>query len=372
MGFEFEKIDKMKFVKGDKVKFLNNVGGGVVVKVISKEMVEVRTDDDFEYPVMIDELIGIDEEVVNRAYGFTTEADKRREHENMFTNSGAPEEEEDDVFEEEEEDIFENPTDDINLFFAFVPTEERLKNANFMNYLVNDSNFFVMYNVYNTSSEAFWNKHGIIEPNSKEHLETFDRSKINELRNFKFQFLFFKNGKHDIKAAIDKDIKVNPKNFFLEKKFTGNDFFYEDSMVLPILTEDAMKEAIERLAARDLEEVKKLKAQNEKNRKSNKFRKNIQPVHKEKVVDLHIHELIDDESGLSRNEILEIQMERFRSELDDAVKKRIGRIVFIHGVGNGRLKMEVLKELKKPRYKKLSFQDASFKEYGYGATMVMV
>jgi dsDNA-specific endonuclease/ATPase MutS2 len=44
-------------------------------------------------------------------------------------------------------------------------------------------------------------------------------------------------------------------------------------------------------------------------------------------------------------------------------------VVFIHGVGNGTLKLEIRRELEK-KDKILTFQDASFKEYGYGATMV--
>jgi dsDNA-specific endonuclease/ATPase MutS2 len=89
-------------------------------------------------------------------------------------------------------------------------------------------------------------------------------------------------------------------------------------------------------------------------------------------VDLHIHELIENEEGLSRKDILDIQMKRFKDELEDAIKKKLGKIIFIHGVGNGRLKLEIWNELKKPKFKKLSYQDASFKEYGYGATLVII
>ena len=47
------------------------------------------------------------------------------------------------------------------------------------------------------------------------------------------------------------------------------------------------------------------------------------------------------------------------------------KIVFIHGVGQGVLKQEVLKLLK-TKYAKYYTQDASFREYGYGATMVIL
>ena len=363
-------LKKMRFVKGEKVKFLNNVGGGVVTKVIDKNMVEVRTYDGFEYPVMNSELISIDEDIVNREYGFTTENDKLKEQEKLNNSTDDSEDELDEV--EYEEEVYENETDDINLFFAFVPTETVIEKADFMTYLVNDSNYYVMFNIYSDSVGEFWNKHAIMEPNSKELLDTFANTKINELEKFSFQFLFFKNGKHDKKAAIQKDLKINVKNFFSNKKFIANDFFYEDSMILPLLTEDGMRDAMENLVKKDIEEALRIKLKSQNQEKALGFAKKIHPQNKENVIDLHIHELIDDERGFSRNELLDLQMKKFISELDSAIKKRIGRIVFIHGVGNGRLKMEIVKALAKPKYKKLNYQDASFKEYGYGATMIII
>lgn len=54
-----------------------------------------------------------------------------------------------------------------------------------------------------------------------------------------------------------------------------------------------------------------------------------------------------------------------------AIQSGVKRIVFIHGVGQGVLKQEVTKLLK-TKFSKYYFQDASFKEYGYGATMVIL
>ncbi|MCK4923138.1 MAG: Smr/MutS family protein, partial [Bacteroidales bacterium] len=88
-------------------------------------------------------------------------------------------------------------------------------------------------------------------------------------------------------------------------------------------------------------------------------------------VDLHIHHIVDDYNKLSNAEIVDIQMARFKTSLDTAIIHKTRRIVFIHGVGNGKLKFEIRKSLDKD-YADLKYQDASFKEYGYGATMVMI
>lgn len=90
-----------------------------------------------------------------------------------------------------------------------------------------------------------------------------------------------------------------------------------------------------------------------------------------KEVDLHILELVESATGLSNKEMLDLQMERFRSEMETAISNGTCRIVFIHGVGQGTLKNELRRELES-RYRKYDMQDASFREYGYGATMVIL
>ena len=47
------------------------------------------------------------------------------------------------------------------------------------------------------------------------------------------------------------------------------------------------------------------------------------------------------------------------------------RIVFIHGKGEGVLRKAVLDELKR-KYPRCKWQDASFQEYGFGATQVII
>ena len=42
---------------GDKVRFLNSVGGGIVKKFINKDIVSVEEEDGFETPVLIKECV---------------------------------------------------------------------------------------------------------------------------------------------------------------------------------------------------------------------------------------------------------------------------------------------------------------------------
>ena len=89
------------------------------------------------------------------------------------------------------------------------------------------------------------------------------------------------------------------------------------------------------------------------------------------VVDLHIHELVDTTAGLDSASMLAIQMDKFR-EVMKANQKNLGhKVVFIHGKGEGVLRKAILDELRR-RYPRCAVQDASFQEYGFGATQVTI
>ena len=88
-------------------------------------------------------------------------------------------------------------------------------------------------------------------------------------------------------------------------------------------------------------------------------------------MDLHIGELTDTLTGMEPKDMLEMQLGEVRKTMN-AHSKRIGqKIVFIHGKGEGVLRKAVLELLKK-EYPKAELQDASFREYGFGATLVTI
>lgn len=86
-------------------------------------------------------------------------------------------------------------------------------------------------------------------------------------------------------------------------------------------------------------------------------------------VDLHIHELLDDHRHMTNWEVVQYQLRVCEQKLYEAMRKKIGRVILIHGVGEGVLKEEVRALLRK-KYPELEHDDASFKKYGRGATEV--
>ena len=112
---------------------------------------------------------------------------------------------------------------------------------------------------------------------------------------------------------------------------------------------------------RDKEEPKKRSFVKEKRSKKDEF---------VLEVDLHIEKLVKSKNGMSNYDILTIQMETAKRQLDFAIKNRMPKVVFIHGVGEGVLKAEL--DFMFGRYDGISFQDANYQKYGLGATEVYI
>ena len=86
-------------------------------------------------------------------------------------------------------------------------------------------------------------------------------------------------------------------------------------------------------------------------------------------VDLHINQLVNSTRGMDNFDMLNLQLDTAKRKLEYAISKRIPKIVFIHGVGEGVLKSELVRLFQKYPVR---FYDASYKKYGLGATEVVV
>ncbi|MEP3836149.1 MAG: Smr/MutS family protein [Algibacter sp.] len=87
-------------------------------------------------------------------------------------------------------------------------------------------------------------------------------------------------------------------------------------------------------------------------------------------VDLHIHQLVKSYRGMSNHDMLTLQLDTAKHKLEFAIKNRMQKVVFIHGVGEGVLKMEL--EYLFGRYSNVKYYDANYQKYGLGATEVYI
>ena len=84
--------------------------------------------------------------------------------------------------------------------------------------------------------------------------------------------------------------------------------------------------------------------------------------------DLHIEKLVKSYKAMSNFDILTLQTETAKRHIEFAIRNRIPKIVFIHGVGEGILKSEL--DFMLGRYDNISFHDGNYQKYGLGATEV--
>lgn len=87
-------------------------------------------------------------------------------------------------------------------------------------------------------------------------------------------------------------------------------------------------------------------------------------------VDLHINQLVKSPKGMTNHEMLTLQLDTAKRQLEFAISKRIQKLVFIHGVGEGVLKVEL--DYLLGRYSNIKFYDANYQKYGLGATEVYI
>ncbi len=353
----------MKFVSGDRVKFLNDVGGGIIQSV-DKKIAYVLMDDGFEVPVLLTQLI-LDEKIssgnLKQQFSEKQNFDETESLHKLAITEVFPIDNSD---EPEPVETGENPA--FSIYYAIVPRKSNIQiSEQFELYLINDSEFMLLFNVLEKVDDFFRSlKSGKLEAATKIFIRTFTREELNEFPKLKFQALFLRKGLHNVYSPVHKDFHPEPSSLFFFQGFAENDFFDAPAFVRKIV-EDTKPEDY------SINPISLKKLINEKDASQPlKVIKSATPPDIEEV-DLHIHELIDNYANLSNSEILEIQMARFTTTLEGALRSETKRIVFIHGVGNGKLKFEIRKELDK-KYPRLKYQDASFKEYGFGATMVIL
>ena len=337
---------------GDTVKFLNDVGGGTVTGFIGKNMVNVENQDGFEIPYPVSQLLNVSDPDLNK-----------RER---VAAPQIEEEQTDEIPEEESGEIIAGK-DSPDFYFCFVPADNKNPLAGEIAlYLINDSNFTLLFQYAHFANEVFTTvEYGTVQPNSKKLLESIGETDISDLPEYFFNVIFFKEEDKEKREPVTKKFKVNPVKFYKEKSFHSNQFFDHNAMVFQI-TENLLNTEINKLTDDDFQKVVKAKEQKPAEKKPQR-RRDDEIIE----VDLHINELLDNPAGLSNKEIMDIQLDKVKNEMHSAIQSQAKRIVFIHGVGQGVLKQEVARLLKS-KFPKYRFQDASFKEYGYGATMVML
>ena len=383
---------------GDKVRFLNAVGGGKVVGFQDKNIVLVEEEDGFETPVLANEIVVVEagddmakamsKEEKKKSAGTTTQSlhaamnqglDDEDEPEIKTSASARPSAGSEDEAPYFTEDLDSADGEKINISLAFMPvTEDKLQNTDFDLYLINDDNYFVSFFISTKDDSSFENEEerwvlreqGTIEPHTRLLLNRITNGHAGDWERINVQAIAFKDKRSFVqKPAFNASLHLSPTRLYKQNAFTANDYFDRNALVLAVVKDDRQAapttisaESIEEaIMTKPAEKTPALKTRIEKKEKKDDILE----------IDLHIDKLLDDTTGMQPKDILDYQVSKFRQTMEAHKKEKGKRIVFIHGKGEGVLRKELWKRLTL-EYPSCDKQDASFLRYGFGATMVTI
>lgn len=390
---------------GDKVRFLSEVGGGVIAGFQGKDIVLVEDEDGFQIPTPVNQVVVDGGEDYSTPKNMPVKQSGMKEvlEEGRSVKSLLSVDTED-LIQDVEEDIADKEIsfrmkpeerkggNKLSAYLACVPEDiKAITTTRFDTYLVNDSNYYLRF-VYMVAEGNSWQvkAEGEVEPNMKCWIETFGRENLNSMEHVAMQLLAYKRDISFVKKpALDVELRIDGVKFYKLHTFRENDFFEVPALLYTLVEQDIPARPLVIDAKRMKEEMYKRELPNSTvqslgtlenayvRRYDDGRKQGMSVVNRRKgdegveVIDLHADALLDTTVGMDAAAIREHQLSKFREVLAANAKHKGHRIVFIHGKGNGVLRQLIVHELQY-RYKNYSYQDASFQEYGYGATQVTI
>lgn len=376
---------------GDKVRFLSEVGGGRVSGFQGKDIVLVEDEDGFEIPTSVHDVVVVEQDdyAMGKMISAKMEAQQKAEEhaatelhqdsrsiKSILNDHDKQTDMHVDEYDAADREItFRAPVQEreggnkLSAYLAFVPVDiKEITHTRFETYIVNDSNYYIHYSYLVAEGNAWTLKSvGEVEPNTKLFIEEFGREVLNAMGRIGVQLTAYKKDKPFLlKPAIDVQFRIDPVKFYKLHVFEENEFFEQPSLLFTIVDNDEVARPL-------VVDSKRLNEQMYKDEKiiAHEGKKKRQKDDGTLVIDLHADELLETTAGMNAADILHYQLDVFKKTMDENKKKKGQKIVFIHGKGEGVLRHALVHELNY-RYKSCTYQDASFQEYGYGATQVTI
>lgn len=342
----------MEIKIGDRVRFLDAVGGGIVSGFKKDGVVLVQDEDGFELPVLKQQCVVVDVPETSKSSKETSDA------------IGLP---------VTESLVRVNNDQELNVSFAFVEAVDRNAKGDFTLYLVNDSRMHLLVHVLTMQGNQSKTQYaGEVKAGTRVAVAVLDRNNLDDWGHLCLQVLVF-NRHQPMRAYAPFSIE---RTFAVSKLFKAGSFvqtkhFSEPALWIPMIRDGESQRDLlispEELLAGMKAKKEALQAESYAPRSVSSKRRADEMLE----VDLHIHALLDTTAGMQAADMLRHQLDVVRQTLDAHRRDRGLKIVFIHGKGDGVLRAALIKELSL-RYKHCRWQDASFQEYGFGATQVTI
>ena len=382
---------------GDRVRYLNAVGGGTITRIDGKTA--YVDDGGFETPVLLKELVvvlpaGHEPDVKGARLMFDQAAFDKGRANDAPKPVGAPENSEPSPAPEPLPAAEETPQGEkLNLTLAFEPADIRKLSATSFNaVLVNDSNYRLCFTFLRRGAdERGWSVvyAGQVEAQELIDLGSFTHQTLGDIERVAVQAIACKPEKpFTLKPAVSVSRRLDLTKFHKLHCFRPGVYFDTPVIEVPLVSNDVPVKAAEvsadtlrqAVGARKQQEKADIKELSKKYRVdsgSERGRRRDDPAsnpHKllpPIEIDLHIGELTDTLARMDNAAMLRLQLDTVEKTMQ-AHSRRIGqKIIFIHGKGEGVLR-DAVRQLIRRRYPKAEMQDASFQEYGFGATLVTI
>lgn len=335
-----------KWKIGDKVKFLDEKGGGIITAIKDHHSVIVQLPDGMEIPYAANQLIPDDKNII------ITSNVKHADN---------------------------TSTDNQVLYLAIEGNSNNINHSTEFNiYLYNLSEYHLYY-TYSFGKSSYYQclAHGKIQAFEKQRIKTISQTLLRDIDACQIQILFYQDNLFIPQSPVLETIKLNEKTFNSSHFIQHPDF--DKPVYIVILKENfnqsLSSQSFQQKPAHNIkihltnDDIEKLSELKEKIYYNPKHKQNSKKYQEHITLDLHIEELVESPAHLTPHQKLQIQLDYFERELYNAIANNVKKITVIHGVGNGRLKYEVREYLKNVEEVK-SIEDAPYKTHGFGATVI--
>ncbi|MDR2131660.1 MAG: DUF2027 domain-containing protein [Odoribacteraceae bacterium] len=231
-------------------------------------------------------------------------------------------------------------------------------------YLVNDTSLTALYAVaLLREGQHEGIAAGSCPPASYASAGNYSLAELDTVREARVQVLFHRQGDHPPRPVVDATVKVNAAGLCKEGAHERTPWFDTPAVLRPL--DEGMEARV------DPRQSSPPRHEGAKRSPAGTPSPCPRAIDDAVEVDLHAEQLLDTLAGMENRDILDHQLEIFHRALEEYKSRRGQKIVFIHGKGEGVLRQRIRRELQ-TRYKRHHHQDASFQQYGYGATMVTI
>lgn len=347
----------MKFQVGDKVKFLNEEGGGIVIEIITSSMVKVATEDGFDIPTMNHDLVLVQ---------------PKTHSEGMFNENFNVEVK---ATPAVEEGSYTPPVKNIKyakeaagVYLAFVPHDQQWMITGMIDvYLINHTSYDILYSLLLKDEQKFIGyDFSSVAPHTPVLLESAEREQMDYWKEGIIQILYQSDEMQNVILPAHASFKVKSARFNNENSYQASGLVDGKAIVIS-LNEILHQQKVKSLEMSEKVDVEPVKA---KVKKEEALIDKHMILPKIAEVDLHIAELIDNISGMESRDMFALQKRYFKDCLESAIANNYKKVTFIHGVGNGILKSAMEEMLKE--YESIDNQSASISKYGVGAIDVLI